>query len=174
MNEREEQSPKEETWEKARQEVETDADGAGRGIDDGIKEAVVAMRVNGFETEQSCEGGEHDKHGQPYPWIRFGTPEPGGWEDNDELKSEWKRANDEQRTRLAALLEEFSAGRETPEDVRLVFEDHGIYGVFEIHSQGGEAMKTLAPEAQQQKRELYRQEMDDFTAFLKSRFFLKE
>lgn len=174
MREQQEQSPKEEAWEKATKDVETDTDGVGRGIDDGIKEAIVAMRVNDFETEQSCEGGEHDEHGQPYPWIRFSTPEPEGWEDNEGLKNEWKRANEEQRTRLAVLLEEFSAGRETPEDVRLTLEDHGIYGAFEIHSQGGEAMKVLPPEAQKQKRLAYRQEMDDFTAFLKSRFFLKE
>lgn len=163
--------PKEADWEKYRAEVDAIADANGRGVDEGIKESLVALAANGIQTNQSCEGGDNDQHGEPYPWIQINVPEPDGWQEDIKLQTEWKLANDKQRERLSILLEEFSKDREVPRNIHLIIEDRGIYGSFILRSAGGEAMKSLSPEEQARYREDFRKELADFTEFLKSKFF---
>lgn len=72
------QIEKQEIWKSTADKVEDLADTYGVGIEEGIKEAVIAFNVNGLPTEQSCEG--HDFSFQsgvhtPWPWIRVCAPD---------------------------------------------------------------------------------------------------
>ena len=59
--------PKQELWDRTQQEVESIGDRLGMGIEENIKETVIALKVCGFGTTGSCEG--HIDWGFPYPWI---------------------------------------------------------------------------------------------------------
>ncbi|MGH9460193.1 MAG: hypothetical protein ACRD1X_03185, partial [Vicinamibacteria bacterium] len=59
---------KETRWREIEQEVDQIEDRLGRPVDEGIKETIVALKVNGFGTTASCEG--HLEWGRPYPWVR--------------------------------------------------------------------------------------------------------
>ena len=74
-------------------EVEEVTDGLGKGIDKGIKEAVIAMKAYDFPTDHSCEGHLEGEHGLPYPWVRIYAPEPEGWQDSEEKQKEWTVEN---------------------------------------------------------------------------------
>lgn len=171
----EEKSNKEILWDKNRAEVDKIADKLGKGIDEKIKEAVVAFRVYGFITSQSCEGhicevNEKCRTGVPFPWIELYTPEPKGWKKSEEKKREWAIENLTQQQKMIGYLDEFYQGRETPFDARLTFRGIGVYGGFRIQSFGSETMTLLTQEEQIKKLELYRKEMDDFTNFLKDKY----
>ncbi len=64
-------SVKEIEWERVRAEVEEMGDLHGMGIDEGIKDTVVAFNVHEIPTAQSCEGHLENEahHGYPVPWI---------------------------------------------------------------------------------------------------------
>ncbi len=68
--EKESMEKRTEEWEKMAKEVETWTDAKGKGIENGIKEAVIGFNLLGLTTEQSCEG-HSDEWGMPYPWISF-------------------------------------------------------------------------------------------------------
>lgn len=56
-----------------RKKFETLGDGEGRGIDGGIKEAVIALELSGLHPQASCEG--HTNRGQrSAPWVEMGVP----------------------------------------------------------------------------------------------------
>jgi len=68
---------RESQWSAKQKEIDRLADGLGMGLDDGIKDAVIALQVNGFNTRQSCEG--HIDWGCGAPWVDIeapGGPEP--------------------------------------------------------------------------------------------------
>ncbi len=174
-------SEKEITWQQRRAEVDRITDKLGLGIDEGIKEAVTAFRVNEFTTSQSCEGhtGKEEKYEASFPWVEIYTPEPKGWreskgEKKKQLDREWTIENLKQQQKMMGFLDEFYEGRETSFDARLTFDRIGAFGGFRVQSFGAEMMKLLPPEEQLKKLELYRKEMDEFTKFLKDRHFSKE
>ncbi|MEW6277354.1 MAG: hypothetical protein AB1758_01945 [Candidatus Eremiobacterota bacterium] len=51
------------------------ADGSGRGLDPGIIDLVVGLQVNGFQTDQSCEGHTDRAHGAP--WVSIDVSNEG-------------------------------------------------------------------------------------------------
>lgn len=61
--------------EEMRKNVETLADGLGKGIDEGIKETVAVFNVLDIPTSQSCEGHPDRESGGPYPWVRVAAEE---------------------------------------------------------------------------------------------------
>lgn len=63
---------KQRAWEGARKEIDILADSLGEGVDDKVKDVVVACKVLALHTGQSCEG--HTDHGIAAPWIRFEAP----------------------------------------------------------------------------------------------------
>lgn len=74
-------------WDKVKDEIENTADAEGHGIDEGIKDAVIALNAFKINTGQSCEG--HLDNGMSAPWIRIEAPnEPNerfiGWNDTFE------------------------------------------------------------------------------------------
>ena len=58
-------------WEKLKKKADSTTDGLGLGIDSGIKDTVIALWANGFETGMSCEG--HKNRALPYPWVEIST-----------------------------------------------------------------------------------------------------
>lgn len=67
-----EKNEKERLWDEVANELEDVGDKRGLGIDEGIKEAVTAFKVNGLNTTQSCEG--HVDESSLSPWVQFEAP----------------------------------------------------------------------------------------------------
>lgn len=180
LQEREEAAPSPQViaWEKNRSAIDAVTDSLGLGIDEKIKETVTAFRVHGFITSQSCEGhsGEDEQHGESFPWVEVYAPESPDWEkaqgENKKLlEREWIVQNLKQRQKMTNLLAEFYQSRVTPFDARLAFDRVGAFGGFRVQSFGAEILRLLPPAEQRQKLESYRQEMNDFTEFLKDKYF---
>ena len=166
-----EKSEKQKRWEAIQAEVEAITDRLGLGIDKGIKESVIALKAFDFPTSQSCEGHLEGEHGLAYPWVEIYTPEPNGWEENEEKQREWKFANLREQQKMLGLLEEFYQNRTAHMDTRIVFNRIGAFGGFRIQSMGAETMELLTPERQAEKTEAYKKEIEDFASFLKNKFF---
>lgn len=60
---------KQAAWDAKREEVDSWGDGLGLGIDEGIKDTVVAFNMEGFNTTQSCEGHNDPDRGLLTPWV---------------------------------------------------------------------------------------------------------
>lgn len=166
-------SKKEILWKQKRAEVEKITDGISKEVDQNIKETVTAFLVHEFTTSGSCEGHLDEEHGLPYPWIEINTPAPEGWRESEKKKKEWTIENLKQRQRAMNYLAEFYQDRDTPFDARLTFDRIGAFGAFRIQSFGANMVDLLSPEEQKRKLELYKKEMNDFTKFLKNKYFFK-
>lgn len=88
---------KQQKWQQFEQEVELIKDRLGKGVDQKIKDTVVALRANGFSTTGSCEG--HLDWGLPWPWI-----------DVDSVLAE-NLSNDSRYQELASKAQIFSKSR---------------------------------------------------------------
>ncbi|HYF05694.1 MAG TPA: hypothetical protein VEA59_06005 [Patescibacteria group bacterium] len=166
-----EENEKQREWERARVEVEQIVDDIGKGLDKGIKETIVAFKALGFSTNQSCEGHESADDGMPYPWVQFYVGSPNGREEDEESQLESQRKNEIDREKLSKLLDEFYATRNPQPDARLVFEDIGSFGSFRLRSQGAATIASLSEETvRREKLNEYREEMYEFTQFLKQKF----
>ncbi|MEK7586606.1 MAG: hypothetical protein AAB453_01925 [Patescibacteria group bacterium] len=171
-------SEKEILWEQKLSEVNEIADSLGKGVDEKIKKTVAIFLAHEFTTSGSCEGhtikdGETE-YGLPFPWVEVYAPEPEGWKESEEKQQEWMIENLSQQKKMMSFLEEFYKERTTPFDARLTFEGIGAYGGFRVQSFGAEILAILTTEEQKLKLELYRNELDDFTEFLKDKYFAKE
>lgn len=63
---------RERQWCAKEKEIEVLTDGLGMGLDKGVKDTVVALQLNGFNTSQSCEG--HIGRGCGSPWVDIEAP----------------------------------------------------------------------------------------------------
>lgn len=178
-NKEQAKSEKEILWEQNRKKVNEITDALDFGIDEKIKEAVTAFLVYEFSTSQSCGGHtekEEGEHEAAFPFVEVYAPEPEGWEDatgekKKEIEREWTVENLRQQQKMTNLLAEFYQERDTPFDARLNFKNIGAFGGFRVQSFGADMCPVLTPEQQKHKLELYRKETDDFTKFLKNKFF---
>jgi hypothetical protein len=153
-----------------RDRVEKIADGLGLGIDDGIKESVVAVMANEFPTSGSCKGHLIDKkNNRPflYPSVDIEEPEPEGWRDDEELQRQWSEANVLQQTRMQELLDEFYTNKSTDEKYRLVINPRGIFNASVLASA---RCKEKPGEDEAEVLARARQEMDNFTKFLMKKY----
>lgn len=185
-DERERVAEKQARWDKERSEIEKMTDGLGLSIDGGIKEAVIAHRVHGFETYQSCEGHDDEREEAATPYIDVGKrPSDDFWDryqgvgyKHDKLSEEDRRelatlthANFSRYERMLVLLEAFYKDRNVPMDQRLSPGHPGFYGQFRLEPYGG----SVQPIRDVQKRRLhlheYQKEMAAFTDFLKREYF---
>lgn len=66
-------SQKEIEWENKKKEIECWSDKQGLGIDEKVKDAVVAFNMVGLPTGESCEG--HLDHGYSAPWVGVEAPD---------------------------------------------------------------------------------------------------
>ncbi len=174
MNFEQLKSEKELAWEAKKEEVDHIVDGLGLGIDEKIKEPVTSLLAHEFPTNASCEGHiaeENEGRGLPYPWVEIYAPEPDGWEKSEEKQQEWTAENLKQRARMSDFLDEFYSQAENPDEAQLTLEDKGIYGAFRLRSFGADAAESLDIEARKKKLELYRAEMNNFSQFMKKKYF---
>jgi len=166
-----EKSEKQSRWEQLSDEAQQIKDQLGKGLDEGIQQTVIALKAHGFPTNQSCEGHAKGEHGHPYPWVQVGVPEPKGWQDDEEKQKEWMRQNYKEEQKIRELLTEFYRIKTTPADIRIIPEKIGIFGSFRIQSAGAEALQESPVEELPEKVKMYQQEMNDFTQFLKEKYF---
>jgi len=75
---------KETAWGEKRKEIDEIGDLEGRGIDEGIKEAVVAFNMHELPTHNSCEG--HIDHGLPYPFVEVAADGEPVWRYEEQKK----------------------------------------------------------------------------------------
>lgn len=160
-------------WRELEQRVNELADKLGLGIDEGIKETVVALQAHGLETAQSCEG--HDDRGQALPYVLVEAEEPDGWQNNEKLKRQWRAENERLAERLADLVEQWYTARaergETVDpEARLEPHPQGIFGAVRLEPRSQERMTRLSPERRVASAGPYREEMHHFSAFLHERF----
>ena len=161
-----------------RKRIDEKKDAMDLGIDDGIKDGVVIFNAFGLRTSQSCEGHfGQDREGTKRlsgPWIEVSADEPGveAWFDDEELREAVIKERNELMVRAIKLLQEFYVNRPTSFDVRLGFERVGYR--FRIQNTGTEVFDELtnglSEEEKTKKFRDYKREMDDFVAFLKSKY----
>lgn len=157
-------------WDGKRAEIDKIADGLGKGIDEGIKDAVTAFSVYDFPTSQSCEGhATGDEHGLPYPWVEISVPEPEGRKDSKEKQKERRAENLRHQDRMIGLLTEFYQGRKSDFGVQLTLRNFGKG--FVVQSTRAATTELFSPAEQEQRQELYRKEINDFAGFLKDKYF---
>jgi len=157
-------------WEEISAEVEAMTDRFGNRVDEGIKKAVITLRANGFPTYSSCEG-HLDREAVLHPYVLVSTEEFEGWEDDENVANQMRSENLENQRRMIRLLNEFYENRKSPYDAHLTLETFGPTHGFSLFSIGADVMKVLNPTERREKLRLYRQEIDDFVDFLKSKFF---
>ncbi|MBU1202645.1 hypothetical protein KKH39_01205 [Patescibacteria group bacterium] len=167
-------SEKELNIRKLRAEVEKITDSLGFGIDENIKDSIVAVKAHDFSTSASCEGHLTDKENDRsflYPSIDIEEPEPEGWRDDEELQRQWSEANALQREKMQKLLDEFYADRDVDEVYKLTINPRGIFNAFVLASAKYKE-KYLKPDESEEKVLLRAQaEMQEFTKFLMNKYY---
>lgn len=138
------------SYERIAKEVDGIVDELGLPVDEGIKRAVIALRLADIHTHASCEG--HIEDGLLYPWILIEGPKQEG--------SAWKKANRFEREKVTSLLNDFyhSHTSEHP----LILQDQGIFGAFRIQSVYWHQKDAVKPD----DLENYRDEMNAFADFI--------
>lgn len=184
-------------WEHVLERVGKLRDGMGKGVDDGIRETVVALNVLGIHTIQSCEG--HIDHGIAAPWVDVGATEHRTKKLEQRVEHMRQEADEQQkkeglttdvdrryeayhrlREKLAGIhmrvamkaaryLIEFYQGRSTDWERRIVID--GFEDGGRIISQGGMLQEAFPVSERRRRRAEYQEEMGAFTAFLKQKFF---
>ena len=177
-------------WEQKLKQLETLGDGLGKGLDNGIKEAVAVIQLFGILTRQSCQG--HLNWGDAAPWIDIDLPldiyalgqrrrelvdqldslEEGTAEFEEVSQEERLMWHEERRLealelkKTFVLLEEFYRERHVPYDERLIMDGRG-----RLTNQG--SMLQPGEDEARRGKNLYRyqREMKAFTEFLKQKFF---
>lgn len=172
------------TWNETVEKFLHVTDKLGKEIDPGIFDTVVGLNVLGFRTTMSCEG--HAERGIAAPWVDIipddavalnqeiqiirqqaapGEPFP------DEAKKLVEVVKHKQQLLfhdLVKLLDQFYGQRHMVYDQQLIPHMSGG-GRIRLEPLGTE-LQTIVPEdIKAQKLLEYRQEMHDFTAFLKAR-----
>lgn len=171
---------KEAAWNKKLQEIEGYKDQAGNAMDEGMKEVVTALNVNGIPTIQSCAG-----HLEKYmlPWVQIGAPgRPEGVYQKSDITPEWenwKKQEDDLKKQVGQLLEDFSSSREAGSAITLGLNISNQIGAVSKEIQETEANDPLGlkPLTKDEKTALARliplaqEEMSAFANFLKRKFF---
>ncbi len=196
MSESIQQDEKRQQWQEASKQFSRTVDGLGRPLDEGIMETVVVLNLLGIRTEASCEG--HLDHGTAAPWIDIGAKETP--DEREEEKAAFDEARkqielnelsyedieslfDKARTiqhqnarkhlelqrKTLMYLSMFYANRYVPHDHQLIIQGSQFRG--RIESQGSTIQEILSLEEQAEKLQVYQQEMQAFTQFLKQQWF---
>lgn len=182
-------------WKNEEERFRRIVDGIGRHIDEGVLDTVVVLNLLDLKTIQSCEG--HLDHGTYAPYIdvrcdvdealrvayeangeRIRTSLHLPRSEQDESLFEKQRELGDKITeinlapvsKLVSYLGEFYSARNVPYDVRICCQSFPL-GWTRLESQGA-FLQLIQPDNLKQQRLLsYQQEMTDFTAFLKEKYF---
>lgn len=149
-------------WGKTEEKVDQFRDALKMPIDKGIRETVIVLNVLGFTTSMSCEG--HLDRGLPYPWvdIKFNEVEMellDGRTTPDLLK-------------MISLLEEFYEVRKPLQYARITISQRvASFRIQSIVGRSAERLKVTVPAFLETFYGNCVQEMNDFTEFLKQKFW---
>lgn len=164
-------------WESEKHAVRSLRDDLSRPVDREILETVAALRMIGVNTIASC-GGHVDRLLSPY--VMLASPEAmtarrRASESVDHatkqrlLKKATKRNADELAT-LLLYLDQFYRGRDASRSRRLIVQGFGPMS-YRLTSQVADLV-TVVPRAERRALlDEQRQELRDFTEFLKAEFF---
>lgn len=187
-------------WEQKSKEIDGIKDRLGKGLDEGIKEAVTGLQVLGINTTQSCEG--HLEWGIGAPWVEVAAPQSkqliqleeqahktfqeaeavfeneGHFTDEitakfDEahaLRQEVKRLNLVEAAKVMPLLGAFYKNRQDTSFDKRLILSFLSNGRARIESQGAAFQETAPSEIKQQKLAEYQEEMRAFTKFLRVKY----
>ncbi len=165
-------------WDKVREDIESFADKLGRGVDEGIKEALAGLIVSGFHSTGSCEG--HLDHGTRAPWVDIETRDAPALyrkakdatsdEEKEAILEEIMRKNLEERRRLIAILDDFYGERKVPIHQMLSTSGYG-HKLSRLESIGSDIQAIEDEETRQTRLEEYQEEMRAFSEYLKKLFF---
>jgi hypothetical protein len=149
-------------WEKMPRAVDRVKDALGKGVDPGIRETVAVLNLLGFKTRQSCEGHVNEQgFGLPAPWVDIDPSAQGNVAPEPMMKR---------------LLDDFYQFRESPDDIRVRWEDGRIQagddhdGLERVRQRikaailTGDDLRRLRITLASRQREMH-----DFTGFLKDR-----
>lgn len=150
------------SWDGMKQHVDSLIDGKGRGMDERIKEPVIALNLLKVNTIQSCEGHMPvPGHYSVYPYIAIGAKEADElgkaaeashkkattnanpaltetlWNEYHQILAKSKQLNLIETKKVMILLDEFYANRKTSAEVRLIVDIEDM-GNNRIRPQGGE------------------------------------
>lgn len=194
---------KEVNWQAMSDQINGIGDKLGMGIDEGIKEPVIALNLLGVNTGGSCEGHMPiPGHNSPYPYIDVEAKETNELDKKERgaskilnekltekadpalieklsiehlgLLTELRRANLAETEKVINLLAQFYATRNTPFSTLLIAKVEGA-GNCRIKPQGGDLQDLEeSPEKKQEKLHEYQEEMKAFSSFLKSKYFGEE
>ena len=192
-------SEKMQQWEQMKERVSRMVDRLGKPVDKGIAETIIVLNLLGIPTRQSCAG--HLKWGVGAPWVDIESKDKKIQELMEKERSFIKMANkrrEEQggkitnevaklytrahryslqakkrhaviHQRLLDFLATFYQDRIVPYDVQLIAYLRGNSTMLESHGAGLQDVTPLP--LRKERLAAYQQEMRDFTAFLKQRFF---
>jgi hypothetical protein len=151
---------KKKQWKGLKKDLGRTADGLGKGVDKGIRPAVIALQSLGFKTTAACEG--HRGRGCCYPWIHVGLPEKG-------------KKRTAEIARLRRLVDEFYDDSYQG-DAALMCQALGSGGAVRIQAQAANILdklpgEILTPKKRSRINKRYMKEMDRFAKFLKDKFF---
>ncbi len=170
---------KQKLWDAKKAEVESWADGLGRGIETHIKDTVIALNLLGYPTLESCEGHKQgDSDHDCYPWVTFEVRKLPEFKDgNYELTPEVLEKEEELMSKLQALIEEYNSatidhlvqyGVRAPNNLKPISVPREYLSIVDPRSP--EAV-LLDSEAKDAFLALAREEMNQLTVFLKKKYF---
>jgi hypothetical protein len=194
---KQERKTREERYEQMRARVADFTDALGKPLDAGIFETVVYLNLLGTQTTQSCEG--HLDHGCPYPWVTLIDDERSrqfhrAWREVCSLEERTKasasveafdaylsaesdlraliaqwEAQDTCLAHFSALLEDFYTNRAT-NAARLVIKRLQP-GTYRLEPGFSRVAAEMPAHLKARYLLLGQAEMQDFTVYLKQRFF---
>ena len=170
---------KQKLWDAKKAEVESWADGLGRGIEANIKDTVIALNLLGYPTLESCEGHkQEDSDHDCYPWVTFEVRKLPQFKDGDyELTSEVLEKEKELMDKLQSLIEEHNAltvnnvvryGVRDPNNLKPVVVPEEYLSITDPRSSQAKELDTKAKDV---FLSLAREEMNHLTEFFKKKYF---
>jgi hypothetical protein len=145
-------------------------------VDEGIKEACVALQCFGVKTCSSCEGHEErlTEEEYSYPYIRVSQDEYDIDLPIDEIDKVTLKAaesiNSSYYTIVQSLLFEFYSGQNYDFDLGLTQRPIGFDGTFELVSCSVQQMRQYSLSEKKIKLKQYQEEINRFKDFMKKKF----
>ncbi len=174
-------------WDELTEEINQITDRLGEGIDEGIKEAIIALKGLDINTSQSCGGHDgHDGHPEGTPFVDISAPDIYELEQTlnklleqnseskqiDELIAKISNSNKKECAKIAPYLEDFYRDRTVDPRVKLGLHYYDLaIGRLESEAANIRERKNEPTLPTQQELEIYQKEMTDFIEYLKSRYF---
>lgn len=170
---------KEAKLEEIRKKANECVDKLDEKIDEGIKESIVMLGAFDINTTASCEG--HIDHGIGGPYIDIEAKDvqelnkrleeiSGNKKEEEKIVSDIEKKNLEERKKLMPFLDEFYKDRNVPYSDRLVVQSKAR-GWSRIESQGVDLQVIETNDIKKENLSRYQKEMQEFTKFLKDKYF---